>query len=318
MVDSILQTVYDQAASYRSIIFMSFNPAVCTALNWKQPNYGVFFGTSCGYPTEGDAEDADFPPLADESVVRDPRSSSIKAAIRFAKSSNLLGVVCEAAPLVQAPVLIKTIKESGLLLATYGQTNNNPSNVSVQDQYGVDAVIVSGVFKLRSGPTDLRILLLGLDNAGKTTVLKSLASEDITEIKPTQGFNIKSMVVDGVKLNVWDIGGQKTIRPYWRNYFESTDVLIYIIDSADRRRLEETGEELHSLLEEHKLAGVPVLVLANKQDLASALPGDEIATGLNLNAIRDRHWQIQPCSAKSGEGVEEGLQWALNACKDKK
>ncbi|KAI8917173.1 ADP-ribosylation factor-like 3-like protein [Powellomyces hirtus] len=175
--------------------------------------------------------------------------------------------------------------------------------------------LLSLLRRLRSSPTDLRILLLGLDNAGKTTILKSLASEDITEIKPTQGFNIKSVMVEGVKLNVWDIGGQKTIRPYWRNYFESTDVLIYIIDSADRRRLEETGEELHNLLEENKLAGVPLLVFANKQDLVSALPGDEIATGLNLNAIRDRNWQIQPCSAKSGEGVEEGLQWALNCCK---
>ncbi|KAJ3156570.1 ADP-ribosylation factor protein 3 [Geranomyces variabilis] len=175
--------------------------------------------------------------------------------------------------------------------------------------------LLSLLRRLRNGPSDLRILLLGLDNAGKTTILKSLASEDITEIKPTQGFNIKSVVVEGVKLNVWDIGGQKTIRPYWRNYFESTDVLIYVIDSADRRRLEETGEELRNLLEESKLAGVPVLVLANKQDLVNALPGDEIATGLNLNAIRDRQWQIQPCSAKSGAGVEDGLQWALNCCK---
>lgn len=88
--------------------------------------------------------------------------------------------------------------------------------------------LLSLLRRLRSAPSDLRILLLGLDNAGKTTILKSLASEDITEIKPTQGFNIKSVVVEGVKLNVWDIGGQKSIRPYWRNYFESTDVLVRV------------------------------------------------------------------------------------------
>ncbi|KAI8997981.1 ADP-ribosylation factor-like protein 3-like protein [Gaertneriomyces semiglobifer] len=164
---------------------------------------------------------------------------------------------------------------------------------------------------------EIRVLLLGLDNAGKTTILKRLASEDITEIKPTQGFNIKSVQQEGFKMNVWDIGGQKAIRPYWRNYFDSTDILIYIIDSVDRRRLEESGEELHNLLEESKLAGVPVLVFANKQDIVTALPGDEIATGLNLNSIRDRHWQIQPCSAKTGDGIEEGMKWAMKQCNKK-
>lgn len=120
--------------------------------------------------------------------------------------------------------------------------------------------------KLRANPEqELRILLLGLDNAGKTTLLKSLASEDVSHITPTQvghkewieigsfnfrikeflflkGFNIKSVQSEGFKLNVWDIGGQRKIRPYWRNYFENTDVLIYVIDSADRKRFDETGE----------------------------------------------------------------------------
>lgn len=103
--------------------------------------------------------------------------------------------------------------------------------------------------KLRSNPEqELRILLLGLDNAGKTTLLKSLASEDVTHITPTQGFNIKSVQSEGFKLNVWDIGGQRKIRPYWRNYFENTDVLVYVIDSADRRRFDETGEVIHHMV----------------------------------------------------------------------
>lgn len=75
-----------------------------------------------------------------------------------------------------------------------------------------------------------RILVLGLDNAGKTTILKKLSDEDITSITPTQGFNIKSLKHDGFKLNVWDIGGQKAIRAYWRNYYEQTDAIIYVID----------------------------------------------------------------------------------------
>lgn len=64
-------------------------------------------------------------------------------------------------------------------------------------------------------PLQARVLVLGLDNSGKTTILKKLSDEDITTIMPTQGFNIKSLVRDGFKLNVWDIGGQKAIRPYW-------------------------------------------------------------------------------------------------------
>lgn len=99
--------------------------------------------------------------------------------------------------------------------------------------------------KLKSSPDrELRILLLGLDNAGKTTILKSLASEDISTITPTQGFNIKSVQSEGFKLNVWDIGGQRKIRPYWRNYFDNTDILIYVIDSADTKRFDETEQEL--------------------------------------------------------------------------
>lgn len=76
---------------------------------------------------------------------------------------------------------------------------------------------------------EARILVLGLDNSGKTTILKKLSDEDISQIMPTQGFNIKSLMHDGFKLNVWDIGGQKSIRPYWRNYYDQTDALVRAI-----------------------------------------------------------------------------------------
>lgn len=165
--------------------------------------------------------------------------------------------------------------------------------------------------RLRKNEGEARILVLGLDNAGKTTILKKLSEEDITTITPTQGFNIKSLVHDGFKLNVWDIGGQRSIRPYWRNYFGQTDALVYVIDSADRKRLEESGDELVQLLEEDKMNGVPLLVLANKQDLINATPATEIAENLNLYTIRDRPWQIQPCSAKNGDGLEDGMGWLV-------
>nr|XP_014341834.1 PREDICTED: ADP-ribosylation factor-like protein 3 isoform X2 [Latimeria chalumnae] len=175
----------------------------------------------------------------------------------------------------------------------------------------------SGLFsvlqKLKGSPEqELRIVLLGLDNAGKTTLLKKLASDDISTVTPTQGFNIKSMQFHGLKLNVWDIGGQRKLRPYWKKYLENTDLLIYVVDSTDEKRFEETGQELAELTEEEKLNGVPLLVFANKQDLVTAAAAADIAEGLNLHTYRDRVWQIQACSALSGEGVQDGMNWISN------
>ena len=146
--------------------------------------------------------------------------------------------------------------------------------------------------RLRKKEGEARLLVLGLDNAGKTTILRKLSNEDITNITPTAGFNIKSLSMSNFRLNVWDIGGQKAIRPYWKQYYDSTDALIYVIDSADKKRVEETGEELSQLLEEDQMNGVPLLVLANKQDLVNALSAKDVAEGLNLFSIRDRPWQI--------------------------
>jgi ADP-ribosylation factor-like protein 3 len=176
--------------------------------------------------------------------------------------------------------------------------------------------LLSILRKLKRSEKEARILVLGLDNAGKTTILKKLSDEDITHIMPTQGFNIKSLVHEGFKLNVWDIGGQKSIRPYWKNYYDSTDALVFVIDSADRHRMEEAGAELGQLLEEEKLADAPCLVFANKQDLLSAQPAKEIAESLNLHTIRDRPWQIQACSAKSGEGLQEGMEWLVKTMQE--
>ena len=92
---------------------------------------------------------------------------------------------------------------------------------------------------LKKNDQEARILVLGLDNSGKTTILKAMSEEDISTIMPTQGFNIKSLSQDGFKLNVWDIGGQKAIRPYWKNYYDNTDALIYVVDSSDEARIGE-------------------------------------------------------------------------------
>lgn len=169
--------------------------------------------------------------------------------------------------------------------------------------------LLSILKKMKQKEKDVRILMLGLDNAGKTTILKKFIGEDINTISPTFGFNIKTVEHKGLKLNIWDVGGQKSLRSYWRNYFESTDGLIWVVDSADRRRLDDCRAELHALLVEERLAGATLLVFANKQDLPGAMSAEEIKAALELENIKTHHWQIVSCSAVTGERLLEGINW---------
>merc|ERR1712070_1336352 len=172
-----------------------------------------------------------------------------------------------------------------------------------------------GILKsMKKDESEARILILGLDNSGKTTILKKMSDEDITNVLPTQGFNVKSVSQDGCKLTVWDIGGQQSFRPYWRNYFESSDALVYIVDSSDLRRLEESSEELQKLIKEDTLAGIPFLIFANKQDLLQSMSADTIAEKLALAEIQDRTWSIHAASAKTGDGLTEGMEWLIGQC----
>lgn len=154
--------------------------------------------------------------------------------------------------------------------------------------------------------------MLGLDNAGKTTILKRINGEPIDTISPTLGFNIKTLEHEGYKLNIWDVGGQKSIRSYWRNYFEQTDALIWVVDSADRLRLNDCNRELSQLLQEERLAGATLLVFANKQDIGGALSDQELKVALGLDDIKSHHWAILPCSAVTGENLLRGMDWVVN------
>ena len=159
---------------------------------------------------------------------------------------------------------------------------------------------------------ELRLLILGLDNAGKTTILKKFLGEDTSEIAPTLGFQIKTVEHNDFKLNFWDVGGQTTIRSYWRNYFEQTDGLIWVVDSGDKLRLESCRDELQKLLQQEKLAGATLMVFCNKQDVAGALSPKEIRDVLMLDKIEGRHWSIVPCSAVSGQGLLEGIDFIVS------
>ncbi|PXF48099.1 ADP-ribosylation factor-like protein 2 [Gracilariopsis chorda] len=153
--------------------------------------------------------------------------------------------------------------------------------------------------KVKAREREMRILVLGLDNAGKTTIMKRLKGEDVHSVSPTLGFDINTLEFDKYKLNMWDVGGQQTIRTYWRNYFEQTDGIIWVVDSADVARLSDCRAELETILMEERLAGASLLVLANKQDLSGALTTESVVEHLALNDMigKKRHWQVFPSSA---------------------
>ncbi|CAO1613958.1 unnamed protein product [Sympodiomycopsis kandeliae] len=168
----------------------------------------------------------------------------------------------------------------------------------------------------------LRLLFLGLDNSGKSTILKRLLNDSNWDsISPTLGFDIKSLQFSNYTLNIWDIGGQKVLRPFWKNYFERTDGLIWVIDSADQIRMQECKEELWNLIvKEDRLSTCSLLVLANKQDLDNAMSLQEISRELDLeNLIRQRggNAKILACSAVAATGYEVGLQWVVEDCADR-
>ncbi|KAF4990167.1 hypothetical protein FDECE_14467 [Fusarium decemcellulare] len=155
----------------------------------------------------------------------------------------------------------------------------------------------------------------GLDNAGKTTIVKKVMGEDVNTVSPTLGFIIKTIDYEGYKLNIWDVGGQKTLRSYWRNYFEKTDALIWVVDATDRLRIEDCREELQGLLLEERLAGASLLVFANKMDVEGCMTEQEILSALQLESIRTHRWHILPCSAMTGTNLKEGLSWVVEDAK---
>lgn len=111
-----------------------------------------------------------------------------------------------------------------------------------------------------------------------------------------------------------DVGGQRTLRPYWRNYFEQNDAVVWVVDSSDTLRMDDCRNELFDLLSEDRLAGTTILIFANKVDIHGAMSVDDIRSALQLDSIKSHTWRIQPCSAVTGENLLQGLDWAVGDC----
>ncbi|NXF02834.1 ARL14 protein, partial [Smithornis capensis] len=154
------------------------------------------------------------------------------------------------------------------------------------------------------------ILMLGLDFAGKSTLLYKFRYKDVFLTIPTIGFNVDMIETGrGFTLTFWDVGGQEKMRQLWSNFLEDADGLLYVVDSSDKRRLEESRREFELILKNESLKNVPVVVLANKQDLPGALNAEEITRRFKMKKYcSDRNWYVQPCCATTGEGLAEALQ----------
>ena len=251
-------------------------------------------------------------------------------------------------------------------------------------------LLFSRLFDSLFGSKQVRILILGLDNAGKTTILyhiKTPEAEEPVRTIPTIGFNVETLsyvshlcprahrsslrwcgarahatqqhgamilVVHvlvpslthpnhalppfshsiwrqrlklhthtttpltthsykNIKFQVWDLGGQTSIRPYWRCYFPNTDAIIFVVDCADPDRMNVAREELQMMLGEDELANAILLIFANKQDVEGAMPVAEVTKALGLTTLKRRQWSIVPTVALSGDGLFEGFDW-LSTC----
>ena len=167
----------------------------------------------------------------------------------------------------------------------------------------------ASLFKSLFGKQDVRILMVGLDAAGKTTILYKLKLGEIVTTIPTIGFNVETVEYKNLKFTMWDVGGQDKLRPLWRHYFQNTNGVIFVVDSNDRDRVGQARDELQKMLAEDELRNAVLIVFANKQDLPNAMSTTEVTEKLGLHSLRQRNWFIQGCCATTAQGLYEGLDW---------
>merc|ERR1719270_3357740 len=168
------------------------------------------------------------------------------------------------------------------------------------------------------GKTEVKMVMVGLDAAGKTTILYKLKLGEVVTTIPTIGFNVETVEYKNISFTVWDVGGQDKIRKLWRHYYQGTQGLIFVVDSSDRDRVEDAREELMKMLNEDEMRDSVLLVFANKQDLPSAMPAADVTEKLGLHTIRNRQWFIQSACSTTGYGLYEGLDWMARTLSSKK
>ena len=156
---------------------------------------------------------------------------------------------------------------------------------------------------------NFKIIILGVQEAGKTTILYRLSLGQFVKTSPTIGSNVEELTYNNVKFQAWDLGGQESIRALWDVYYVNTDAVIYVIDSKDDENFEISKSEFYKVLANKNLKNSVILIFANKQDLPGAKNINKIVEDYELSKIKDHIWHIIPCSAVNGEGLVNGIKW---------
>ena len=202
---------------------------------------------------------------------------------------------------------------------------------------------LSSLYSWAFGGGEYKVVMVGLDNAGKTTILYRLHLGEAIDTNPTVGSNVEEVVHRNVRFQVWDLGGQEKLRRVWTTYYVGAHAVVLVIDSMDRERLPLVREELASITANEvpnsilllalmaapytsgacharaqELRRAVLLVLANKQDLEGAMTPVEITQQLKLHLNKEHSWQIQPCSALTGSGLFEGMDWVAHTLRTKR
>ncbi|XP_037078125.1 ADP-ribosylation factor-related protein 1-like isoform X2 [Pollicipes pollicipes] len=185
--------------------------------------------------------------------------------------------------------------------------------------------LLRGFYKYMVQKDDYFLLILGLDNAGKSTYLeaaktkfsKGYRSLNSSKITTTVGLNIGQVDIAGIRINFWDLGGQEDLQSLWDKYYAECHAVIYVVDSADRQRMDESKEVFDRVIGSEHLIGVPLLVLANKQDIPDCMGVREVKPIFNQSAhlIGRRDCMVMPVSALHGDGVHEGIEWLVECVK---
>lgn len=173
--------------------------------------------------------------------------------------------------------------------------------------------------KLQRSNKRAKIAWVGLDHAGKTSLVHFLMTGEVNtpNLPVTIGINVDKFYFETdekIEIAIWDLAGQAIYRDLlWNNYLENVNGLIFVIDSAAPDRFDEAKDELWTrFLKNQNFEPIPILILANKQDLPEAVESGIIAQKLNLHTVKSHSYSIMPCSAKSGQNVQEAMTWLVD------